>query len=133
MFAPKGGKNFVAAAAVASTICNALKQGRSGEKYLASGENLSFREFYTIQKQIGKYPQLLIDIPDFVLKLIGFTGDLIRKLGIKTEICSMNFRQLMIREYYRNEKAKTELNLSESVLKIAIKETIDWFKEHKMI
>ena len=133
MFAPKGGKNFVAVTAVAEAVCNALTQGRSGERYLASGDNLSFREFYALQKQIGNYRQILIDIPDFALNLIGHAGDLIRKFGIKTEICSMNLKQLMIKEYYSNIKAKTELNLPESVLKIAVKEAIEWFKVHKMI
>jgi len=133
MFAPKGGKNFVAVNAVAETVCNALTQGWSGERYLASGENLSFREFYALQKQIGNYQQVLIDIPDFALNIIGFAGDLVRKLGIKTEICSMNLKQLMIKEYYSNQKAKTELNLPESVLQIAVKEAIDWFKVHEMI
>ena len=133
MFIPKGGKNFVAVRVVAEAVCNALTQGRSGENYLASGENLSFKEFYTLQKQIGNYRQVLIDIPDFILKVIGLVGDLLRKLGIKTEICSMNLRQLMVREYYSNLKAKTELNLRESVLEIAVKEAIDWFKEQKMI
>ena len=59
-------------------------------------------------------------------------GDLIRFLGIKTELCSMNLKQLMIREYYSNAKAKSELTLPETNIKIAIKEAIDWFKDHKM-
>jgi len=133
MFAPKGGKNFVAVTAVASTVCNALKQGRSGERYLASGENISFREFYALQKKIGMYKQWLIDIPDFILILVGIAGDILRKSGIKTEICSMNIRQLMVREYYSNEKSKAELNLPETNLTGAVKEAIDWFKEHKLI
>jgi len=45
----------------------------------------------------------------------------------------MNLRQLMIREYYSNRKAKLDLNLPETDLTIAINEAIDWFKEHKMI
>lgn len=133
MFAPKGGKNFVAVNNVAFVICNALTQGQNGERYLASGENLSFTEFYNIQKEIGNYRQFLIVTPDFLLVLIGKIGDLVRKSGIKTEICSINLRQLMVREYYTNRKAKTELNLPETDLKTAIKEAIGWFKEHEMI
>jgi dihydroflavonol-4-reductase len=133
MFIPKGGKNFVPVSDVSATVCNALTQGRNGEKYLASGTNLSFREFYSNQKHIGNYRQVLISIPDFLLIIIGIIGDLIRKLNIKTEICSMNLRQLIITEFYTNQKAKNELNLLESDLKIATKEAIEWFKDHKMI
>ena len=128
LFIPKGGKNFVPVRDVAVATCNALTTGRNGERYLASGTNLSFAEFYNIQKQIGNYKQMLIPIPDFLLILVGKMGDLIRKSGIKTELCTMNIRQLMILEYYSNRKAKTELDLPQTDLKIAIKKAIEWFE-----
>ena len=132
MLIPKGGKNFVAVRDVAVSVCNALVQGQTGERYLASGINLSFKEFYSLQSQIENYHQLIIELPDFILILTGKAGDLLRKVGIVTEVCSMNLRQLMIKEHYRNSKAKAELNLPETDLKIAIKEAIDWFKNHNM-
>jgi dihydroflavonol-4-reductase len=133
MIAPKGGKNFVPVNNVAVAICNALTLGINGERYLVSGVNLSFKEFYSLQKQIGNYSQKIIEIPDLILILMGKIGDLFRQSGIKSELCSMNIRQLIIREYYTNLKAKSELNLPETDLKIAIKEAIDWFKNHKML
>jgi nucleoside-diphosphate-sugar epimerase len=129
MLIPKGGKNFVAAHDVAVAVCNALTMGRNGERYLASSINLSFKEYYTLQKQVGEYEQKIIEIPDFLLTFFGKAGDIIRKYGIKTDLCSMNIRQLLIREYYSNQKAKTELNFQETELKESIKEAIDWFKK----
>lgn len=133
MFVPKGGKNFVPATDVATVICNALSGGANGVRYLAAGKNMSFREFYTLQKEIGGYEQLIIPIPNIVLKMVGKIGDLVRLLGIKTDVCSMNLQQLIIQEYYENLKAKTELQMPESDLKTAVKEALDWFKDHKMI
>ena len=133
LFIPKGGKNFVDVRKVAIAACNALTLGRNGERYLASGINLSFKEYYTLQKQVGNYSQKIFVLPDFLLVLIGVTGDVLRKAGIKTEVCSMNLRQLMIHEYYSNKKAKTELNLPDTNLKVVIKETIDWFTMMKYI
>jgi Nucleoside-diphosphate-sugar epimerases len=132
MFTPGGGKNFVAADAVARTVCNALLQGKNGERYLASGENLSFSEFYTLQKEIAGYRQFIIQIPDFLLIIIGKAGDIFRRLGIKTEISSMNLRQLIIREYYSNEKAKDALSLPATDLKASISKALAWFTEQKM-
>jgi len=133
MVTPGGGKNFVSVRNVALAVCNALTMGRNGERYLASGVNLSFKKFYTLQMEVGRYSQWILILPDFLLVTIGKIGDLIRKLGIKTELCSMNLRQLLIREYYTNTKAKTELNLPDTDIKTSIKEAIDWFKEHNMI
>jgi len=128
MFVPRGGKNFVAASDVASAVCNALTQGKNGQRYLVSGVNLSFRQFYELQKQTANYKQLLVGIPDFLLIMIGYTGDLLRKAGIKTELCSMNLRQLIIREYYSNAKATRELLMYETELNVAISEALNWFK-----
>jgi len=133
MVIPKGGKNFVPVKDVTAVVCNALTLGKNGERYLASGANLTFNEFYKLQKQIENYQQHYIEIQDLVLILVGKVGDLVRKLGIKTELCSMNLSQLMIREYYSNRKAKAELDLAETDLKIAIKEAIDWFKSNNLI
>ena len=132
-FIPKGGKNFVPVTDVAVAVCNAITQGKNGERYLLSGINLSFKEYYNLQKEVGKYEQRIIELPDWILMVVGKAGDVLRKMGVKTEVCSMNIRQLMIREYYSNRKAKLDLNLPETDLKIAINEAIDWFKEHKMI
>jgi dihydroflavonol-4-reductase len=133
MFVPKGGKNFVAASDVAVAICNALSEGRNGERYLASGVNLSFIEFYQLQKRICKYNQNLIHLPDFFLTIASKAGDLLRKCGIKTEVCSMNLRQLMVREYYCNGKAKSELSMPETSLENAIEQAMDWFIENGKI
>ena len=133
MFTPKGGKNFVAVENVAVSVCNALVQGKTGERYLASGINLSFKNFYRLQSQVENYNQYVFELPNFILILVGKTGDVLRKLGIATELSTMNLQQLLIKEYYCNEKAKVELNLPETDLRKAIKEAINWFKQHKMI
>lgn len=133
LFVPRGGKNFVPVKDVAEVACNALTQGRSGERYLASGVNLSFADFYSLQKKIGNYTQIIFPIPDFCLKILGWVGDLFRKVEIKTEICSMNLNQLIIREYYSNKKVIDELSMKPTDLKIAIKEALDWFREEGKI
>lgn len=133
MFVPKGGKNFVAVSDVAVAICNALSAGNNGERYLASGVNLSFKAYYQLQRQVGMYRQTIIEIPNLLLIIIGKFGDLIRRLGFKTEVCSMNINQLIISEYYSNNKAKAALGLPETKLEISIKEAIDWFAKNKML
>ena len=130
LFIPGGGKNFVPVKDVARVVCNALTQGRSGERYLATGENMSFLEYYNLQSKIANYKQFIIIIPDFFLKIVGITGDILRKIGLKTEICSMNINQLLIREYYSNAKSQRDLRLSPTSLEKAIPEALEWFKKH---
>ena len=129
---PGGGKNFVDVRNVAIAACNALTQGRNGERYLASGINLSFKEYYNLQKQVGDYDQKIMVLPDFIWLFLGRAGDLLRMLGIKTDPGTINLRQLLLQEYYSNQKAKNELNLPDTELKVTLNEAIDWFNHQKM-
>ena len=73
----------------------------------------------------------MIVLPDFILEMAGKAGDIIRLLGIKTDVCSMNIHQLLVREYYSNKKAVTELKMPQKSLDIAISEALDWFRINK--
>lgn len=125
---PNGGKNFVAATDVATAICNALTMGKNGERYLTTGINLSFREFYKLQSKIGQYHQQIIVIPDWLLRVIGKAGDFLRSAGIKTEVSSRNIEQLLITESYQSTKAEKELKMPHTPLEEAVYEALNWFK-----
>lgn len=128
MFVPKGGKNFVAVTDVASAICNAIIMGKNGERYLASGVNIKFNEFYKLQSRVGGYHQKLVVVPNFLLRIAGRVGDLLRIAGMKTEVCSMNLQQLMISENYKSSKADIELKMPHTLLERAVDEALIWFK-----
>jgi len=133
MFVPNGGKNFVPVRDVAYACCNGLTMGVSGERYLAAGKNISYKKFYKLQAKIGGYRQKVIKIPRFIMLIIAFMGDLISFLKIKTLLTSINLKQLMVREYYNNAKARKDLFMPESSIEKAIEEALDWFKEEAYI
>lgn len=128
MFVPKGGKNFVAAADVATAICNALTMGENGEHYLATGVNRSFKEFYQLQSRVGDYPQKIVELPDYLLKIAAKLGDFLQKAGIRTDLCSRNINQLLIREYYGNDKSKSVLRMPHTSIEDAINSALAWFR-----
>jgi nucleoside-diphosphate-sugar epimerase len=133
MFVPNGGKNFVATSDVATAMCNALTEGKSGERYLATGVNLTFKEFYELQSRVSGYKQKVFIISDLLLELAAKFGDLLRMLGIRTEICSRNINQLTICEYYGNDKARKVLRMPETPIDRAIKEALYWFQKNGKI
>jgi nucleoside-diphosphate-sugar epimerase len=133
MFVPNGGKNFVAVNDVAVACCNALTHGVSGEKYLAAGINLSFKNFYKLMKNTASYKQKILTLPDFILILAGYSGDILRFFKIKTSLCTRNINQLLIREYYTNKKAVEVLKMPETPLETAVQEAISWFSANHKI
>lgn len=108
---PSGGKNFVSVDAVAQVCCNALQKGRNGSHYIAGGENLSFRSFYSMLSRVGVYRQKIIVLPDWLILAAAKAGDALRSIKIPTELSSRNLRQLLVNENYSSEKAVKELDM----------------------
>ena len=128
MFAPRGGKAFVDVRDVAVAMVNALTMGRNGDRYIAvnSHEHHTIKELYSIQARTMGYRQRVITLPDGLLSVAGWLGDLVRWLGVRTELSTCNVQQLMVREYYDNRRAVSELAMPESDLAQAIRDFHGW-------
>lgn len=128
MAAPMGGKSFIHVRDAAVAIVSALEKGRSGERYLLTGENMSLQEFYRRQAQVCGYRQCFVPLPNVLVRLLGRVGDLLRCCGIKMQLCTRNVRQLLVLEYYSNKKATDELQMPYTPVEQAI---MDFFDDHK--
>ena len=65
--------------------------------------------------------------PDLLLYVMGFVGDALRFLKIKTSLSSANLAVLRINNFYDNNKVKNELNMSFTPVDDAIEEAILYF------
>lgn len=126
MASPKGGKSFVHVQDVAEAAVNALTMGRSGERYLLTGTNMRLKEFYALQARVCGYRQRFVVLPDWLTTLAGRVGDLLRRMGIKTQLSTCNVRQLQAMEYYSCDKARRELDYRLTPLDKAIEDFFDW-------
>lgn len=120
MACPSGGKSFVDVRDVAAAAVNALTMGTSGDRYLLTGSDMSLRDFYALQAEVCGYEQRLFVLPDWMVALAGRVGDLLRWMGVATQLSSRNVRQLMVMEHYSNSKAQRELAFTVSPVKNAI-------------
>lgn len=127
MAAPGGGKSFVDVREVADTVANALTMGRSGERYLLTGEAMSLRDFYALQARLCGYRQRLVVLPDWLVALVGRVGDLLRWMGVRTQLSTRNVNQLMVSEYYSNDKARQELAFKPGQVSDAVSDFFHWY------
>ena len=132
MAAPKGGKSFVSVKDVASAVANALTMGHSGERYLLVGEDMSLRDFYALQARVCAYRQRLLSLPDWMVSLAGRVGDLLRWLGVRTQLSTRNVRQLMVSEYYSSDKARRDLAFATTPVSEAISDFFKWYETNKI-
>lgn len=133
MFAPGGGKSFVHVGDVAQAVVAALVRGESGSRYIAvnSKGSMCLKELYRLQAEVMGYGQKIVVLPNWLMLSAGVVGNVLRALGIKTQLSVNNVRQLMVREYYDSSRAVAELGMPETPIRQAIKDFYDWNPKYK--
>ena len=126
MFAPKGGKAFVHVGDVA-----ALTEGTNGSRYIVVNGSgmLTIKQLYELQAQVCGYRQKVLECPNVLLKTAGFVGDVMRRMGVRTQVSSRNIRQLLVREYYDNSHALCDLHVEQTPVEKAIKDFFEYRKK----
>ena len=128
IFYPKGGKNFVHVEDAANGVMNAMENGKNGEKYLLANENLNYRQFFEKIHEAANQTPMMISIPNLLLNILGWVGDILRRLEIKTNLCTSNMKALQIHNYYTNQKSVDELKIQYQPINKAIEDAINYFK-----
>ncbi|MFO8053661.1 MAG: NAD-dependent epimerase/dehydratase family protein [Bacteroidales bacterium] len=126
VFYPPGGKNFIHVEDAARGLVNALKKGKTGERYLLCNENLTYQEFFTKVKALSPHNPTLIKIPPYILITAGYLGSLARMAGLKTSFSINNAKILCTENYYTGDKARELLPEQLQTIDKAIADTIAW-------
>lgn len=130
MFAPRGGKAFVYVGDVAQAIVNALTRGENGCRYIAVNNHscMTIKELYEMQARVCGYRQKVLTAPAWLLLALGRVGDWLRWMGVKTQVSTINIKQLLVRECYDSSCAVSELEMPQTSIEVAIKEFYEWRK-----
>lgn len=133
-FYSSGGRNFVYVKDVAQAIMNALTIGKIGNVYVAGGENLTYKEFFTKVAQIvhQKAPSILT--PNWLVKLIGSMGSFFGKLTGKAPMLSREMAIISCdKQFVSAQKAIDELKMPQTPIDTAIQDCYNWFQENKYV
>ncbi len=128
MACPCGGKSFLDVRDAATAIVHAIHHGISGQRYLLTGHNMSLRDFFRLQAETMGYRQWLLTLPNSLALTAAKVGDLLRCCGIRTQLSTLNVRQLLVREYYDNYHATRDLQLPHTPIETAI---ADFYAERR--
>ena len=67
-----------------------------------------------------------VPLPNVVLAVAGWCGDLLRLCGLRTQVSTRNVRQLLVREHYDNARARGELLMPATPVAQAIADFFRW-------
>jgi nucleoside-diphosphate-sugar epimerase len=108
----------------------AMKNGKTGERYILGGDNIAFIDLMRLIARESGQISRLIRIPVFVMLLLAWVLLIIAKItGIKPMIIPGLVRKFLSDWRVSSEKAKKELGYNPAGIEPGIKNTIQWLRK----
>ena len=132
-FYPPGGVNVVHVDDVVNLCIQAFQTGKSGERTIACGENLTIEEtFDRIAKLAGVKPPS-IPMPRAALFAIGKVGDMLESIGRKGPINTENAWTSSMFHWFSHEKATRDFGFKPRPSQEALEASIRWSKDNGLL
>lgn len=128
-----GGVNVVAVEDVVQGIISAWKIGKTGERYILAGENLTIKQLFTEIARAAKVEPPKIFMPGFLLHFIGAAGDLMTKFGFSLSVSGENAWTATLFHWFDSSKAQRELNFKPRPAREAIESSVHWMRDQGML
>ncbi len=130
VFVTKGGTSIIHVDDVAKGILAAYDHGKSGERYILGGDNLSFYELSTLTLEILGQNKPVITLPAIFIRFIILLSQWLRlPLGINPAA----LEYALLYWYMDNSKARQELGLDFRSAKETLVPTLQWLKDKHLI
>ena len=129
----EGGVNYIHVDDVVTGHLAAARQGRAGERYILGGENLPYREAFSILNEIVGRGKPWLRIPIWSIEPAAKLIDTLRPL-ITLPLNSSQLRRSRYFTYCDTSKAQKELELPQPLtFRQAAQDAYDWYLEQGMI
>ncbi|HLX11173.1 MAG TPA: hypothetical protein VKS81_00030, partial [Bacteroidota bacterium] len=129
-----GNTDIVAVSDVAKGHCAALERGKPGERYILSGENMTFEESFTMAARVVGKPRPRIRVPVGAVKAVAKACDAFGAVTRKQPwITSELISGIEKMNSYSNEKARRELGFATTSVEAAMNEAYHWYSNHNLL
>lgn len=124
-----GGFNFVDVRDVADIILLAAEKGRTGENYLAAGEQLTIPQMMDMLEEVSGIKKPFLKIPFWTMYLAAFFAETNYKIFGGTPLFTRGSTNILKSNLQVNgEKARKEFNFTPTPLRKTFADSIEWFK-----
>ncbi len=134
MFRFHGGINFVDVNDVVRGHLAAAERGRTGERYILGGENLSFGDLIVRVNAILGRPAPRLSVPREMMGVVAGALKLLNFFGVDIHMTPELVRQVSSWYLYvDSSKAQRELGYQPHRINQAVSETMEWLREKKRL
>lgn len=130
---PPGGVSIAAIEDVIAGIVAAMRQGRNGQRYILSGENLTLKQvFEMISREAGVSPPRWA-LPPWVLQLLARGDGFLTQVGLRGPIPAERAMVARMYHWYDCTKAQQELGYAPRSAREAIAASVGWMREQGLL
>lgn len=129
-FYTSGGVNVVAVEDVVEGILLAVKNGKSGERYILAGENMTIKALFEEIAEAAGVKAPRFKMPDWLLHTLGSIGDGLFSAGVDIGLSKVNAHTATMFHWFDSTKAQRELGFKPTPAKEAIKNSVTWMKDN---
>ncbi|MGE0527003.1 MAG: NAD-dependent epimerase/dehydratase family protein [Bdellovibrionales bacterium] len=128
-FYTSGGVSVVSVHDVVQALLRARDVGRSGERYILSGENITIQDLFNRIAGLAGVKPPRIYLPSLVVHTMGRFGDLLENFGRKGPVNTENAWTSTLYHWFDHGKARQELDFQPRPAQEALAESVGWMKE----
>ncbi len=129
-----GTNTFVDARDVARGMIAAWRQGKTGERYILGGHELSYRALMELTAKLAGVAPPRLALPYPLARVVGLWGDLLERLGGEPVVNTVQVRFAYTRRFrFTSAKAERELGYRVGPLEDAIRDSLEWFRANGML
>jgi dihydroflavonol-4-reductase len=133
-FYPLGGVCVIDVDIVAETIITAMEKGRTGERYIIGGENVSYKQLVDTISRVTGAPKVMLPLPFWLGKIFKSILDRYKVRNRISKLFNLSmFRVASEFLYFDSSKALRELNMRQEHHEQCIRSAYEWYLEQKML
>ncbi|KAK3142259.1 hypothetical protein QOZ80_4BG0344290 [Eleusine coracana subsp. coracana] len=112
----------------------AMEKGRVGERYLLTGQNMSFMHIFNMASNITNTKAPKFHVPLWLIEIYGWISVFVSRITGKLPLISYPTVHVLKHQWaYSCDKAKRELGYSPRDLTEGLAEVLLWLKDEKLI
>ena len=132
-FFTHGGVSIIGVDELVECVLVAAERGRTGERYILSGENITIRQLFQLIAETAGVRAPRIGLPNAVVHGLGRVGELMEKFGKKGPLSRENAWTSTLYHWFDSSKAQRELGLKARPAAHPIEQSVKWMKDHRII
>jgi dihydroflavonol-4-reductase len=133
-FYPLGGVCVVDVEIVVDALIAAMKKGRTGERYIIGGDNVSFRELSRKIMQVTGVHQFSLPLPLWAAYVISYLLKFSKDRNRISKLFNMTMFTVASKYlYFDSSKAQRELGMRYEPFEQSIRRTFEWYQERRML